>query len=105
MTGVQTCALPISLLGSLDEALKEKVIEDAIKTRRFVMERLHDRVLKAKTESAELKALELMGRAVAMFTDNVEQKVQQVSVQQLKDELKSHLTLLDNVAVLEKRSA
>ena len=94
-----------ALLGSLDEALKEKVIEDAIKTRRFVMERLHDRVLKAKTESAELKALELMGRAVAMFTDNVEQKVQQVSVQQLKDELKSHLTLLDNVAVLEKRSA
>lgn len=94
-----------ALLGSLDEALKEKVIEDAVKTRRFVMERLHARVIGAKTESAELKALELMGKAVAMFTDNVDQTVKQVSVQQLKDELKSHLTLLDNVKPLEKRSA
>ena len=93
-----------ALLGSLDEALKEKVIEDAVKTRRFVMERLHARVIGAKTESAELKALELMGKAVAMFTDNVDQTVKQVSVQQLKDELKSHLTLLDNVKPLEKRN-
>ncbi len=94
-----------ALLGSLDEALKEKVIEDAVKTRRFVMERLHDRVLKAKTESAELKALELMGRAVAMFTDNVDQKVQQVNVQQLKDELRGHLRVLESVKQTEKRSA
>jgi len=95
----------IALLGSLDEALKEKVIEDAIKTRRFVMERLHDRVINAKTESAELKALELMGRAVAMFTDNVDQKVQQVNVQQLKDELRGHLRVLESVKQPEKRSA
>jgi hypothetical protein len=94
-----------ALLGSLDEALKEKVIEDAVKTRRFVMERLHDRVLNAKTESAELKALELMGRAVAMFTDNVDQKVQQVNVQQLKDELRGHLRVLESVKQTEKRSA
>lgn len=94
-----------ALLGSLDEALKEKVIEDAVKTRRFVMERLHDRVMNAKTESAELKALELMGRAVAMFTDNVDQKVQQVNVQQLKDELRGHLRVLESVKQTEKRSA
>lgn len=94
-----------ALLGSLDEALKEKVIEDAVKTRRFVMERLHDRVMNAKTESAELKALELMGRAVAMFTDNVDQKVQQISTQQLKEELRSHLKVLENVKPLEKRTA
>ena len=91
-----------SLLGSLDESLKEKVIDDAVKTRRFVMERLHAKVLNAKTESAELKALELMGKAVAMFTDNVEQSVKQVSVQQLKEELKSHLTLLDNVKPIKQ---
>ena len=94
-----------ALLGSLDEALKEKVIEDAVKTRRFVMERLHDRAMNAKTESAELKALELMGRAVAMFTDNVDQKVQQVNVQQLKDELRGHLRVLESVKQTEKRSA
>jgi len=94
-----------ALLGSLDEALKEKVIEDAVQTRKFIMERLHARVLKAKTESAELKALELMGRAVAMFTDNVDQKVRQIDTTQLKEELRSHLTLLENVVPLEKRSA
>ena len=91
-----------SLLGSLDESLKERVIDDAVKTRRFVMERLHAKVLNAKTESAELKALELMGKAVAMFTDNVEQSVKQVSVQQLKEELRSHLTLLDNVKPIKQ---
>jgi hypothetical protein len=94
-----------ALLGSLDEALKEKVIEDAVKTRRFVMERLHDRVVNAKTESAELKALELMGRAVAMFSDNVNQQVKHVDTNALKAELRSHLTLLDSVKKVEKRSA
>jgi phage terminase small subunit len=84
------------LLTGLDETLKEKVIEDAVKTRRFVMERLHDRVLNAKTESAELKALELMGRAVAMFTDNVDQKVRQIDPKALKEELKGHLLLLNS---------
>lgn len=91
------------LLGSLEETLKEKVIEDAVKTRRFVMERLHDRVLNAKTESAELKALELMGRAVAMFTDNVDQKVRQIDPKALKEELKGHLMLLS--AEKAKRTA
>ena len=94
-----------ALLGSLDESLKEKVIEDAVKTRRFVMERLHDRVLKAKTESAELKALELMGRAVAMFSDNVNQQVKHVDTNALKAELRTHLTLLESVKKSDKRSA
>ena len=94
-----------ALLGSLDEALKEKVIEDAVKTRRFVMERLHARVIGAKTEGAELKALELMGRAVAMFSDNVNQQVKQVDTNALKAELRSHLTLLESVKKPEKRSA
>lgn len=94
-----------ALLGSLDEALAEKVIADAVRTRRFVMERLHARVLNAKTQAIELKALELMGRAVAMFTDTVDQTVRQVNIQQLKSELKAHLTLIDSVTPPEKRSA
>lgn len=93
------------LLGSLDEALKEKVIEDAVRTRRFVMERLHDRVMNAKTESAELKALELMGKAVAMFSDNVNQQVKHVDPAALKAELRTHLTLLDTLKQPERRSA
>lgn len=94
-----------ALLGSLDESLKEKVIEDAVRTRRFVMERLHDRVINAKTEGAELKALELMGRAVAMFSDNVNQQVKHVDTNALKAELRTHLTLLESVKKPEKRSA
>ena len=94
-----------ALLGSFEESLKEKIIEDAIRTRRFVMERLHDRVTNAKTESVELKALELMGKAVGMFTDRVEQTVEQINPEKLKEELKAHLTLLETVTPIKKRSA
>ena len=94
-----------ALLGSLEEAVREKVIEDSVKTRRFVMERLHDKVNSAKTESAELKALELMGRAIGMFTDKVEGKIEEISTERLKAELKDHLKLLDNVTPISKRSA
>ena len=94
-----------ALLGSFEESLKEKIIEDAVRTRRFVMEKLHDRVTNAKTESSELKALELMGKAVGMFTDRVEQTVEQISPEKLKEELKAHIRLLDNVTPIEKRSA
>lgn len=93
------------LLQGYEDTVREKVIEDAVRTRRFVMEKLHDRVKSAKTESAELKALELMGRAVGMFTDKVEGKVEQISTERLKEELKSHLTLLENVTPITKRSA
>lgn len=95
----------IALLGSFEETLKEKIIEDAVRTRRFVMERLHDKVIGAKTESTELKALELMGKAVGMFTDRVEQTVEQINAEKLKEELKAHLTLLDNVKPIKKHSA
>lgn len=94
-----------ALLGSFEESLKEKIIEDAVRTRRFVMERLHSRVMDAKTESTELKALELMGKAVGMFTDRVEQTVEQINPEKLKEELKAHLTLLDTVTPIKKRSA
>ena len=94
-----------ALLGSFEESLKEKIIEDAVRTRRFVMEKLHDRVTNAKTESAELKALELMGKAVGMFTERVEQTVEQINPEKLKEELKAHIKLLDNVQPITKRSA
>ena len=87
-----------ALLGSLTDTFKEKVIQDAVGTRRYVMEQLYVHASDAKSEGTKLKALEMMGRAVGMFTDKVEQKVEQISTDQLKAELKSHLTLLDNVA-------
>lgn len=94
-----------ALLQGLEESVREKVIEDAVKTRRFVMERLHDKAKNASTDSVELKALELMGRAVGMFTDKVEGKIEEISTERLKAELKDHLKLLDNVTSISKRSA
>ena len=86
-----------ALLGSLTDTFKEKIIQDAVGTRRYVMEQLYVHASAAKSEGTKLKALEMMGRAVGMFTDKVEQKVEQISTDQLRAELKSHLTLLDNV--------
>ena len=60
---------------------------------------------KSHNISARLKALELMGRAVGMFTDKIEQKVEEISTEQLKKELQGHLSLLENVEPIRKRSA
>ncbi len=76
-----------------------------MRTRRHVMEQLYKHAQSAKTEGTQLKALELMGRAVGMFTDKVETKVEEINTEKLKEELKSHLTLLENVAPIRKRSA
>ena len=94
-----------TLLEALSEDYRRKVIENAIATREHVMGELFKHAQKAKQEGTQLKALELMGRAVGMFTDKVEQKVEEISTAKLKEELKSHLSLLDNVALIKKRSA
>lgn len=87
-----------ALLGSLTDTFKEKIVRDAVDTRRYVMEQLYTyAAAETKPDGTRLKALEMMGRAVGMFTDKVEQKVEQISTDQLKAELKSHLSLLDNV--------
>ena len=86
-----------ALVDSVWHSTKESLVNDAIATRRHVMEQLLKHSEEAKQEGTKLKALELMGRAVGMFTDKVEQKIEEVSTSQLKEELKSSLALLDNV--------
>jgi hypothetical protein len=86
-----------ALVDSVWHVTKESLVNDAIATRRHVMEQLLKHSEEAKQEGTKLKALELMGRAVGMFTDKVEQKIEEVSTSQLKEELKSSLALLDNV--------
>ena len=86
-----------ALVDSVWHSTKENLVNDAIATRRHVMEQLLKHSEEAKQEGTKLKALELMGRAVGMFTDKVEQKIEEVSTSQLKEELKSSLALLDNV--------
>jgi hypothetical protein len=83
-------------LESVLEATKQNVIESDASARRYVMQKLFDKVNEAEvSESGQLRALELIGKAVGMFTDRVETTVEQVDTDSLKKELESHLHLLD----------
>ena len=81
-----------SLLGA-----KQNVVESDASARRYVMQQLFDKVNEDETsESGKLRALELIGKAVGMFTDRVEQVTETINADELKKELESHLHLLDN---------
>jgi hypothetical protein len=84
----------VLLQSSLDKQ-EENLISDSVATRRHVMQELLQHSKDMKSEGSKLKALELIGRAVGMFTDKVETKVEEVSTEQLKRELEGHLSLLD----------
>lgn len=84
----------VLLQSSLDKR-EENLVSDAVATRRHVMTQLLDHAANMKSEGSKLKALELIGKAVGMFTDKVEQTIEAVSTEQLKAELATHLELLD----------
>ena len=86
--------ISVLLQSSLDKR-EENLVSDAVATRRHVMTELLEHAQSMKSEGSKLKALELIGRAVGMFTDKVETKVEEVSTDQLKRELEGHLALLD----------
>jgi uncharacterized membrane protein (UPF0127 family) len=80
------------LMEPIWESIKQNVIDDAIATRRHVLEQLHAHASDTNVRTGDrLKALELMGKAIGMFVDKTEQKVEQVDPEQLKRELDSHL--------------
>jgi hypothetical protein len=86
------------LLSEVWEQVKENVIDDAIAVRRKVM---GDLMAHANNEEARLsdrlKSLELMGRAIGMFTDKMETKTDSVNAEQLKRDLEQSLHLLDTM--------
>ena len=85
-------------LESVLEATKQNVVESDASARRYVMQQLFDKVNDDEaSESGKLRALELIGKAVGMFTDRVEQVTETIDANELKKELESHLHLLDNV--------
>lgn len=80
------------------ETVKENIIDDALATRRKVMADLFKHADNDKAQlSNRLKSLELIGRAIGMFTDKVETKVEEVNVDILKRDLESSLHLLDSM--------
>jgi hypothetical protein len=85
------------LLESLETKTMERLVDDQVAVRRYVMEQLHKHSIDAKTVGDKLRALEMLGRSVALFTDKVEQKTEAINADQLKKDLRNHLVLLDNV--------
>ena len=80
------------ILEEVWESVQENIVDDAIATRRKVMA---DLVKHADNEQARLsdrlKSLELMGRAIGMFTDKTETKTEVIDAEQLKRDLDKHL--------------
>jgi hypothetical protein len=80
------------LMEAVWESVEQNIIDDAIATRRHILEQLHAHAADTNVRTSDrLKALELMGKAIGMFVDKTEAKVEQVDPEQLKRELDSHL--------------
>jgi hypothetical protein len=78
------------------EETAEHLSEDISASKRYVLKGLLALSKKAKQEGTKLKALELMGKAVGLFSDKAEQMAEVIDVDALKKELESSLTLLEN---------
>jgi hypothetical protein len=77
----------------------EALTEDVAATKRYVLRQLLALSKGAKQEGSRLKALELMGKAVGVFTPATETTVAAPTADQLKRELSGHLRLLGGKAV------
>ena len=84
-----------SAIASASETMQNNVIADSVRTRQYIMEQLLAKCRDGKTEATQLKALELLGRAISLFSDRVENTVTHIDTDKLKDELRAHLTLID----------
>ena len=85
------------LMQAVETETTARLVDDQVAVRRYVMEQLHKHSIDAKTVGDKLRALEMLGRSVALFTDKVETKTEAINADQLKKDLRNHLVLLDNV--------
>ena len=85
------------LMQAVETETTARLVDDQVAVRRYVMEQLHKHSTDAKTVGDKLRALEMLGRSVALFTDKVETKTEAINADQLKKDLRNHLVLLDNV--------
>lgn len=80
----------------------EVLIEDAGATKRFVLAQLLHHAKTSKQDSAKLKALELMGKSVGLFTGGMNEDDSKPDAERLRKELAGHLRLLDNVKPIKR---
>jgi len=85
------------LIEPLWQAKKEMILTDERIARKHIMAELlkHSSDIEVPVNT-RLRSLELMGKAVGMFSDKVEQATEVIDINTLKSELQSSLTLLEN---------
>jgi len=69
----------------------ESIISDPPALRAHILRQLLNHSNTMKTESNQIRALELLGKTICMFTDKVETKVERVDPEQIKAELEKRL--------------
>ena len=69
----------------------EGITSDPTALRLHVTRQLLHHANTMKTESNQIRALELLGKTIGMFTDRVETKVEEIDPERLKAELERHL--------------
>ena len=85
------------LLEPLWQAKKEMILTDERIARKHIMAELFKHSHDEETPlSMKLRSLELMGKAVGLFSDRTEQIAEVIDVDALKSELESSLRLLEN---------
>lgn len=81
-----------ALIASASQA--ENLASDPVALRSHIVRQLLSHADTMKAESSRIRALELLGKSVGLFTDKVEATIEQVEPEQLKAELEKHLKLL-----------
>ena len=77
------------------ERQESVILASKANTEAHIKARLLEHANEFKTESGKLKALELLGKSIGMFTDKVESTVLKQSPEDLKKQLSAHLSMLD----------
>jgi len=84
----------ITRVSAIQKAQEEKTLHDSARLKRLVLERLHREALEAPSDAARIRALELLGKSIAMFTDRVEQDSTEKSSTEIEAELMAKLKAL-----------
>lgn len=80
----------------------EALTEDSVAVKRYVMKNLLDLSQNAKQEGSKLKALEMMAKSVGMFKQTPVEDEDNLTAEQLKQELAKHLKLVGNTRRITK---
>jgi len=81
-------------VSAIQKATEEKTLHDQARLRRLVLERLYEESANAESDSARIRALELLGKSIAMFTDKLEQETKERSAAEIEQELIARLQRL-----------